>query len=138
MMKVIYQSLFCLSVVLFFSCTGTPKNNKSLETNYAETTIEFDKLIHNFKQVNQGEIVGCYFKITNTGKNPLVIYNIEPGCGCTTVNFPQEPILPGGKGEIEVRFDTRGLKGNQYKVIRVDANVEKRSRELVITANVIN
>ena len=71
-------------------------------------------------------------------KNPLVINNVKPGCGCTTVKYPQKPILPSAVGEIEVRFDTRGFTGNQYKVIRVDANIEKKSKELVITANVVN
>ncbi len=137
-MSATYQYALSLLFILFLGCTNAPKNNSLTIDNYADTTIEFDKLIHNFGQVQQGEIVGCYFKFTNTGENPLVINNVKPGCGCTTVNYPKKPILPGQKGEIEVRFDSRGFSGNQYKVIRVDANIEKKSKELALTASVIN
>ncbi len=137
-MKITYQSLFYLLVILLGSCNSAPNNKISATKNYVETTIEFDKLIHNFADIKQGEVVGCYFKVINTGKDPLVINNVKPACGCTTVKFPEKPILSGDKGEIEVRFDSRGFYGNQYKVIRVDANIEEKSKELVITANVIN
>ncbi len=125
-------------LVHLVSCNETNSKKVLANKNYALTTAEFDKLIHNFGKISQGETVGCYFKMTNTGNEPLVIYNVKPGCGCTTAKFPENPILPGDYGEIEIRFDSRGFSGNQYKVIRIDANIEKKSKELVITANVIN
>ncbi len=134
----IYQFLFYLLVVVLVGCNPAKSNEASVNKKYALTTAKFDKLIHNFGKINQGETVGCYYKVTNTGKTPLVIYNVKPGCGCTTAKFSKNPIAPGEVGEIEIRFDTRGFSGNQYKVIRVDANIEKKSKELAITANVIN
>ncbi|MCW3788096.1 DUF1573 domain-containing protein [Plebeiibacterium sediminum] len=138
MMNRFYQILFYLLVVLLVGCNQTNSDKTSVSKNYAITTAEFDKLIHNFGNITQGETVGCYYKVTNTGKTPLVIYNVKPGCGCTTAKYTKDPILPGKVGEIEIRFDSRGFSGNQYKVIRVDANIEKKSKELAITANVIN
>ena len=67
-MKVTFQSLFYLLVILLVSCKESPKDKVSANKNYADTTVEFDKLIHNFGIVKQGEIVGCYYKVTNTGK----------------------------------------------------------------------
>ena len=102
------------------------------------TEVVFDKSVHPFGKVKIGETVGCYFNFTNTGKYPLVIDKVKPGCGCTTVNYPKQPILPGNKGEIEVRFDSKGFSGHQYKVIQVYTNIEDKMKELVISANVIN
>ncbi len=137
-MKETCQSVLCLLLILFLGCNNATENKILTIDKKADTTIKFDKLIHNFGQLNQGETVGCYFDFTNTGEAPLIINNVKPGCGCTTVNYPQKPILPGKKGEIEVRFDTSGFSGNQYKVIRVDANIKQKSKELALTANVIN
>ena len=103
-----------------------------------DTQVTFDKTNHVFGKVIGGETVGCYFNFTNTGAYPLVINEVIAGCGCTTVKYPQEPVLPGEKAEIEVRFDSSGFSGYQYKVIQVYANIENKMKELVVSANVIN
>ncbi|SMO44344.1 Protein of unknown function [Saccharicrinis carchari] len=103
-----------------------------------ETQIQLEKTLHTFGQVKAGETVGCYFNFTNAGNHPLVIDKVEAGCGCTLVKYPKKPLLPGNEGEIEVRFDSRGFSGHQYKVIRIYANIKSKMKELVVTANVIN
>ncbi|TLX73451.1 DUF1573 domain-containing protein [Labilibacter sediminis] len=100
--------------------------------------IKFNKKHHQFGDVKQGETVGCYFTFTNEGEYPLFLFKVKPGCGCTAVNYPKEPVLPKEKGEIEVRFDSKGFSGRQYKVIKVEANIENKIKELVVSANVIN
>ena len=118
---------------------GCKQNNKTAgQVVNHNTEIAFDKLSHSFGKLKGGEIVGCYFNFTNTGKYPLVINKVKPGCGCTEVKYPKEPVLPGEKGEIEIRFDSSGFSGTQYKVVQVFANTEEKMKELVITANVIN
>lgn len=128
-----------LSISLF-SCGTNDKKQKEIASAsiQEQTEIKFDKELHNFKSIKNGEIVGCYFKYTNTGKTPLLINNVKPGCGCTTVNYTKEPVLPGKQGDIEIRFDSKGFSGKQYKVIKVEANIPNKFIELVISANVIN
>ena len=43
-----------------------------------------------YQQQQQRELV-----IRNIGQVPLVINDIITSCGCTTVDYPKEPILPG-------------------------------------------
>ncbi|MCW3806596.1 DUF1573 domain-containing protein [Plebeiibacterium marinum] len=132
--------LIVLGFVVLLGCNhlGKPGDKKGAYTELKTTTASFNKTIHDFGALHEGETVGCFFVVTNTGKYPLVINNVEPGCGCTKVLFPTKPIQPGKDGEIEVRFDTRGFYGKQYKILRVDANINKKSKELVVSANVIN
>ena len=112
----------------------TPNDNAVKQ----DTEMRFEKSLHAFGKVKAGETVGCYFNFTNTGTHPLVINNVKPGCGCTTVNYPKKPILPGKDGEIEVRFNSKGFWGQQYKVIQIHANIKNKMKELVVSANVIN
>lgn len=102
------------------------------------TILSFERNIHQFGKIKEGEIVGCYFKFKNEGEFPLIIHSVKPSCGCTAVDYSKIPILPNQSSEIEVRFDTRGFTGNQYKVISVYANIKNEVKELVISANVIN
>lgn len=66
---------------------------------------EFDKTVHNFGDIllDSGP-VSCTFTMTNSGKSPIVIYNVSTTCGCTDVKWTREPIRPGSKGEITVTY----------------------------------
>ena len=133
--------LGCL--IFLFGCNSSSKDRDAVTQNKhivkpKNTVLKFDKKHHQFGDIKQGETVGCYFSFTNEGKFPLFIYNVKPGCGCTAVDYPKEPVLPNKTGEIEVRFDSKGFSGKQYKVIKVEANIENKINELVVSANVIN
>ncbi|MGQ1784960.1 MULTISPECIES: DUF1573 domain-containing protein [unclassified Saccharicrinis] len=134
--KRVYIILVFIGCLLVGCATGGSKQNQELVNHH--TQITFEKMNHVFGKVVGGETVGCYFNFTNTGEFPLVIQRVKPGCGCTTVKYTKEPVLPGKNGEIEVRFNSSGFSGQQYKVIQVHANIENKMKELVISANVIN
>jgi hypothetical protein len=123
---------------LMMACNSSQKKTDIVSHVEGITDISFSKLYHEFGEVKEGETVGCYFVFENTGNKPLLISKVTPGCGCTAVDYPKYPVLPHTKAEIEVRFNTQGFHGHQYKVIKVDANIKEKSKELVVTANVIN
>ena len=128
-----------VSFALIISCqhnTGN-KNNAEKKANPATTQFEFQEEMHNFGELEAGEIVIFTFVFTNTGGNNLVIENIETDCGCIRASIPEEPVKPGENGLIEVEFDSSGLWGRQLKSITVQANTEK-TKQLVIFAEVNN
>ena len=47
-----------------------------------------------------------WHNILNTGDKPLILSNVQPGCGCTASEYTKEPILLGKKGEIKVHYNT--------------------------------
>lgn len=86
--------------------------------------MEFDKEMHDFGTINEGDVVEHIFKFKNTGDAPLVITSAKGSCGCTVPNPPKEPIAPGAEGEFSVKFNSAGKPNNQIKTIRITANTE--------------
>ena len=62
------------------------------------------------------------FEVSNTGDMPLVITRVIASCGCTTPEWPKEPVAPGKKAQIKVTFDPAGRPGPFTKTISVYSN----------------
>lgn len=101
--------------------------------------FSFEKEEHDFGTIKEGDVVNHIFKFTNTGEAPLVIQSATATCGCTVPSYPKEPIPVGGKGEIEVRFDSSNKSGAQNKTITITANtnpkINKVKIKTVVTPN---
>ena len=63
------------------------------------------------------------FEFTNNGNKPLIITNAAGSCGCTVPTFPKEPILPGAKGVIGVKYATDRV-GAFTKTVTITSNAE--------------
>ncbi|QNL49523.1 DUF1573 domain-containing protein [Olivibacter sp. SDN3] len=86
--------------------------------------ITFDRDTYDFSNIKEGEKVTHTFEFTNEGKSPLIISDVQAGCGCTTPKFDKKPIKPGENGSIEVGFNSAGQKGVQHKIITVYSNAD--------------
>ncbi len=89
-------------------------------TNLVLSEAQFD-----FGKIKKGDQKEHTYEITNMGKNPLIISQVKPGCGCTVPDYTKEPILPGQKGKITLKFDSSNFDGLVNKQAEVYANVEK-------------
>lgn len=99
------------------------------------TTLKFDKMVHDYGNVKPDSENTCQFKVTNTGKRPLVIENVSASCGCTTPHKPEGPIAPGESDYIEVGFHPKPGQLNEIKkIVTVVANTEPKITELQIRA----
>mgnify|MGYP003295068779 CR=1 FL=1 len=58
------------------------------------------------------------FAYKNKGNKPLVIKNVVPSCGCTTVDWTKDPVEPGKAGLITAVYDAKML-GTFYKELAV-------------------
>lgn len=101
------------------------------------TTLALSESTYDFKDVKKGKVVDHKFEFTNTGKNPLIISAVKPGCGCTVPEYTTEPILPGKKGFVNLKFDSSSFDGMQNKSAEVYANVENVPIRLSFSANVV-
>jgi hypothetical protein len=137
-----------LSAVLFlYSCGGQeapqPEEAK-LDTDLvtAPATAEgnaedapvmtFEKDVHDFGKIIQGEKVSYQFKFTNTGSSDLLITDAKGSCGCTVPEYPKSPVKPGGTGVIDVVFDSTGKTGQQNKKVTITANTVPSTVTLAI------
>ncbi len=84
--------------------------------------LTLEKTSHDFGNITQGDVVERIFAFTNTGNQPLIITNIQTSCGCTTPEWPRNPIMPGGKGEIKVGFNSAGKSNKQDKKLPIISN----------------
>ena len=98
--------------------------------------ISFEEESYDFGEVEAGEIVTHVYRFTNTGKVPLVISNARSTCGCTVPSWPKDPIPPGEKGEIEVRFNTKNKKAKQQKPVTITANTYPSNTKVFISGYV--
>ena len=98
--------------------------------------ISFDKKVHDFGKIIQGEKVSYNFRFTNTGNSDLVISQVNTSCGCTVTRYPKKTIKPGEKEKITVTFDSEGRKGIQNKTITVASNCQPNKTILRIKAMV--
>ena len=113
--------------------TDVAQNQISKDRKYAEIT--FDRIFHDFGNVNEGEIVKTVFTFTNTSENDLYIVDARGSCGCTVPKYPKNvAIKPGETGEIEVNFDTTGRPNLQQKMVKVSANTSTSGEMLRIQA----
>ena len=98
--------------------------------------FQFQNEEHNFGEIYDGDVVSHIFTFTNSGKAPLIISKATASCGCTVPSWPKQPIAPGGKGQIQVQFDSANKPGIQNKVITITANTETKVKKLLIKAQV--
>jgi hypothetical protein len=98
--------------------------------------IVFEEPEFDFGTVKEGTIVDHVFKFTNTGKVPLTILDARSTCGCTVPNWSEEPIPPGGIGEISAKFNTDHKVNQQQKRITITANTYPNETRVLLKGTV--
>ena len=105
---------------------------------YAQDTtakIEFKSETIDYGEIAKGSDGIRVFEFTNTGTAPLVISDVKSSCGCTIPKKPEDPIMPGATGEIQVKYDTKRV-GPIRKALTVTSNAETPTKVLKIKGNV--
>jgi hypothetical protein len=88
-------------------------------------TIDYGTIAHNADGNRK-------FEFTNNGNKPLIITNTQGSCGCTVPTAPKEPIAPGAKGVIGVKYATDRV-GPFIKTVTVTSNAEGTPSKVVLT-----
>ena len=83
--------------------------------------IKFEKEVIDYGTIEWNTDPDKKFKFTNVGKEPLIIWNAVGSCGCLSLRWPKEPILPGKTGEIIAHYDTKRV-GQFEKNFTVTSN----------------
>ena len=103
-----------------------------------EAKIEFDQYTIDYGTIEKGSNGVRAFTFKNTGTAPLIISTVKSSCGCTIHKKPEKPIMPGKKGEIEVKYDTNRVNPIR-KTVTVTSNASNSPTvALKIKGTVIN
>ena len=76
------------------------------------------------------------FSFVNNGKEPLIIRDVRPDCGCTAVNWTKTPVAAGQAGFVEATFDA-GLLGHFEKQVAVYTSGEDKPLYLTFSGDVV-
>jgi hypothetical protein len=97
---------------------------------FENETIDYGTIAHNADGKRE-------FVFTNNGNKPLIITNTVGSCGCTVPSTPKEPIAPGAKGVIGVKYATDRV-GAFTKTVTVTSNAEgQATKTLTIKGTVL-
>ena len=143
-MKKISLIIFALAMLPLNSCkeNATEKINQENVEKAAERdaqtivypTINFDKTLHDFGEIQNGTPVETVFSYTNSGRSPLVVTDIKSTCGCTVPQgWSKEPLMPGESSQFSVKFNGKGAN-KVSKTITLTTNTEKGREQVRITA----
>ena len=145
MKKFLILSLSALALT-FTACGGNTEKKEApasaVEASSAKAVsnapvMTFDKTIHDFGTIQEGERVETLFTFTNTGKSDLVIVDARGSCGCTVPEYPKNtPIAPGATGQIRVSFDSSNKPNLQQKTVTISANTDSGRETIRIKAMV--
>lgn len=115
--------------------SSAPKRGK--KPNLQPAFPQFDSLAHDFGAILQDSVVQYRFHFENTGGRPLEIESVQGSCGCIQGSQPFLPIGPGEKSYIDVRFDSRGRQGDEYKYLLVNWKGNEEPLKLEVRAKVL-
>tara|TARA_B100000945_G_C20421336_1_gene618192 strand:+ start:1524 stop:1901 length:378 start_codon:yes stop_codon:yes gene_type:complete len=107
-MKRFVQIIFFLFPLSIFA------QEKGALISFETDTIDYGEILKGSNGVRT-------FTFENIGDVPIEIQGVKSSCGCTVPKKPKAPILPGEKGEIQVKYDTNRI-GVFRKTITVNTN----------------
>lgn len=121
-----------VAILLFFGLLtlGVSAQEKVAKIEFKTETVDYG-------DIEKGSDGVRVFEFTNTGTAPLIISKVSSSCGCTIPKKPEEPILPGESGEIQVKYDTN-RPGPIRKAITVISNADTPTKILKIKGNVLS
>lgn len=107
------KSFSILIFVLLCACSATVNSN--------DASINFGEVKHDFATVSYKKEATCAFEFSNSGKTMLIINEVKTSCGCTVPEWPKEPVRPGEKGIIKIKYDA-AFPGVFHKTVEVFYN----------------
>jgi hypothetical protein len=120
--------LLVFPVLFILSCGGNDQQKHSTGMKIPKDSSLFtsitwiDSTNRNFGTIPEGRKLDVTYRFINSGAKPLIIERVQPSCGCTVAEQPEEPILPGKEGVIKASFNSEGRVGVNNKSILVFAN----------------
>ena len=128
-------------LLLFVACGSKPQPKEA--TPCGQKIILTDSIARlggadtiRFGRMHEGEIAEKPLQLVNESATPIVIRQVERTCGCTTLEFENQPLMPGERRQMMLRFDARGEWGWQLKLLRLYLNEGSKPLRLYVEADI--
>jgi hypothetical protein len=93
--------LFSIAALVFTTAIFAQKKSDDV-AKFKTETLELGKL-------KQDVPTAGVFEVTNIGKEPLLIEQANPTCGCTISDYTKTPIEPGQTGTIKATYNAKNI-----------------------------
>lgn len=107
---------------------------------FAQKTVadvaKFETETINQGYLKQNEPKEVKFVVTNISKEPLIIEQANPTCGCTMGDYTKSPIAPGATGFISAKFNAANA-GHFTKNLTVKFAGVDEMKSITITGDVL-
>jgi len=117
------------AVILGFAFTASAQDSQKAE-------FKFNEEKHDFGKIPQGTPVTTVFEFTNVGKEPLILTEVRPTCGCTIADYTKTPVKGGEKGTIKITYNAAAAAPFN-KTIVVKSNAVTPEKYLNIIGEVV-
>lgn len=115
------KSRFLMNLCLFcFLSIASYAQDQDAVISFSEEKFDYGTIKESAGPVNH------VFEFVNTGGSPLIIQKVAASCGCTTPEWTNKPVPPGGKGIVKATFDPSGRPGTFNKTITVTSNATNK------------
>ena len=103
------------------------------------TNVIVQDSIRHYYPLVQGTDMELSWRIANVGKDPLVLTDIQPSCGCISEDLDKNNIvLPGEETTLKFHFRTEGNSGYVRHTIRLYGNIFPKGMTcLIFDTNVV-
>lgn len=108
-----YKHFILLLLVFMYACSATVSRN--------DASISFSKNKYDFGPIPYKKEATYSFEFLNPGKTMLIINDVKTSCGCTVPEWTKEPVRPGEKGQIKIKYDA-AFPGVFHKTVEVFYN----------------
>lgn len=142
MKKIITVTMLLVLGVLSSTAQETSKKAKTATAKVSTTKVNGAGMVFTDEVIDYGTIARNSdgkreFVFTNNGNAPLIITNAQGSCGCTVPTSPKEPIAPGAKGVIGVKYATDRV-GPFTKTVTITSNAAgQATKTLTIKGTVL-
>jgi hypothetical protein len=135
------KKIFLLAMLTVLGTTFSNAQETSKKTKKAKMTVAalpkvdgagmyFENETIDYGTIAKNSEPNRQFVFINNGNKPLIITNTQGSCGCTVPTTPKEPIAPGAKGIIGVRYAT-DREGPFSKQVTVTSNAEGQPTKIL-------
>jgi len=139
MTKYIVTVGFMMMSVGLFSQQKKPTETKQAPAaatdNLAKAYFSPEKKTVDFEKVKMGTSKTIELAFTNTGNKTLVLKDVHTTCGCTVVDWPRDPFLPGKSGVIKLTYNPTE-EGPFNKTVTIYTNAEN-SKEVIQVEGIV-
>lgn len=119
-------------VLSFLALSGVAFAQNVNDDVKSKAVLKFEKEVHDFGTIREGDMATHEFVFTNTGNEPLIISNVAASCGCTTPSWTREPVKNGENGSIKAVYNSQNRPGPFTKQVTITSNASTPTKVLTI------